>query len=227
MRQLIRRVLDTLLAPLGLEVRRKHDSEQIICAVQFATVIDGGANVGGYAAKIRAAMPAAEIHAFEPTPDLFRGLQQRFAADAKIACYDNALSDKSEQVTFHISDNPYASSLLEDTETSASPSKAVTVQAIALDDWAREHEVRRPALLKLDIEGNELSALRGAEELLKQIDYVELETTFVKARRGQPEFRDILNFLNDRGFDFIDIFPGIVDPTTHRSTWADAVFQRR
>lgn len=49
MRSLIRTSINGTLR-FGLELRRKHDIEAKLEAVQFGTVIDGGANVGDYAA---------------------------------------------------------------------------------------------------------------------------------------------------------------------------------
>lgn len=216
------------LGRYGLELRRKHDIEAVLGAANFATVIDGGANVGDYAAKVRARLPDAQIHCFEPTPRLFQDISRRFADDNKITCHEQALSDSDGKVAFRITEDQYSSSLLEQTDRLATvPEQVVAVQSTALDTWAANRTIRRPALLKLDVEGNELAALRGAQKLLEQIDYVELETIFAELRKGQPEFRDILNFLHDRGFVLVDIYPGVLDPATGFSVWADAVFARR
>ena len=228
MRNLIRAVVNGTLQKYGYEVRRRHESKGFLRQVKFATVIDGGANVGDYAAKMRGDYPCAEIHAFEPTPKLFQGLKQRFAGDAKISCYDLALGDEDGSATFHVTHDTVSSSLLEEAEAgSYGLNEAVTVSVKRLDTWASNLTISRPALLKLDIEGNELAAMRGAEKVLSQIDYIELETTFVSARIGQPTFREILNFLNDHDFELIDVYPGILDSKTGRANWADALFARR
>jgi FkbM family methyltransferase len=177
---------------------------------------------------MRGDFPNAEIHAFEPTPKLFHGIKERFGGDDKTHCYELALGDEDGTAIFHVTQDTVSSSLLEEVGNGTSGlGEAVTVSVTKLDSWARNRTIRRPALLKLDIEGNELAALRGAEKVLPQIDYIELETTFVMVRRGQPTFREILNFLYDRGFELIDVYPGILDSKTGRSNWADALFARQ
>ncbi len=195
--------------------------------VKLELIIDGGANVGEYAVGMRKHYPHAEIHSFEPTPELFKNLQARFAADKKIQCYGQALSDTEGTAQFRVTPNTVSSSLLEDADSAPNGSgSVVSVPLTTLDTWAGGRTIPRPSLLKLDIEGNELAALRGAKKLLKQIDYIELEITFPLLRCGQPTLREILNFLDDYGFDLIDVYPGILDPKTGRSNWADVLFAR-
>jgi FkbM family methyltransferase len=45
---------------------------------------------------------------------------------------------------------------------------AVSVRTVTLDDVVREEELERVDFIKMDIEGSELSALRGSEETLKR-----------------------------------------------------------
>jgi FkbM family methyltransferase len=228
MRDLIRKTVNGALGRFGYVLRRKHDPSKLLGTVKFATVIDGGANIGEYSAKMRLAFPNAEIHAFEPTPQLFRGIRQRFAGDHKTVCHEQALGDKCGTATFHLTQDTFSSSLLEETEKLASQRVGtVDVSVTTLDAWAGNRTIPRPALLKLDLEGNELAALRGGEKALAQIDYLEIETTFVKVRSGQPTFKEILNFMDDHGFELIDMYPGIVDSRAGRTVWADALFAKR
>ncbi len=228
MRAFIRGAVNGTLGRYGYEVRRKHEASDFLGLVNMGTVIDGGANLGHYTVKVRSQYPEAEIHLFEPTPTLFQGLRTRFAGDKKITCHELALSDSVGIEQFHVSSDPFSSSLLEE---SSSPSdrggQTVNVQVTTLDAWFRGRQIQRPLLLKLDVEGKELAALRGAEKLLQQVDYILLEVIFLKLRLGQPTFRDILIFLDDRGFDLVDVYPETLDPQSHRSIWADALFARR
>lgn len=228
MRDLIRKIVNGALGRFGYVLRRKHDPSKVLGAVKFATVIDGGANIGEYSAKMRLTFPNAEIHAFEPTPQLFQGLRQRFAGDHKTACYDQALGDKCGTAAFHLTQDTFSSSLLDETEKLCTHRVGtVAVSVTTLDAWAGDRTICRPVLLKLDLEGNELAALRGGEKVLAQIDYVEIETTFVKVRSGQPTFKEILDFMDDHGLELIDMYPGIVDARAGRTVWADALFARR
>lgn len=54
--------------------------------------------------------------------------------------------------------------------------------------------------LKLDIQGAELDALRGAARLLAEVVFVETEVEFVPLYEGQPLFAEVDAYLRERGF---------------------------
>jgi len=65
---------------------------------------------------------------------------------------------------------------------------------------------KRVDLLKLDVEGAELSILRGAENLLKDdVLGVIPEITFVERYIGQPFFADVDQYLRRLGFSLFDL----------------------
>jgi hypothetical protein len=77
-----------------------------------------------------------------------------------------------------------------------------TVKCIRLDDYVRDHQVSRIDLMKLDVEGFELTALKGMSESLQRGVVKCLYFEFMKkwlARHGDP--LELLNFLNHCGFE--------------------------
>jgi FkbM family methyltransferase len=58
--------------------------------------------------------------------------------------------------------------------------------------------------MKLDIQGSELSALKGSEGILDKVLGVEVEVEFSKLYIGQPLFGSVHDFLVERNFEFID-----------------------
>jgi FkbM family methyltransferase len=58
--------------------------------------------------------------------------------------------------------------------------------------------------MKLDIQGGELSALKGAEGIFSKVLGVEVEVEFSKLYINQPLFGSIHDFLVERNFEFID-----------------------
>lgn len=77
--------------------------------------------------------------------------------------------------------------------------RQVPIKLITLDTICARHGIR-PDALKLDIQGAELDALRGAEKTLEGVLAVELEVAFQETYVGQPLFADIDTFLRQRGF---------------------------
>jgi hypothetical protein len=62
-----------------------------------------------------------------------------------------------------------------------------------------------PDLIKLDVQGAELVALRGAGETLRHAQALLLELSFIPFQRGMPVFAEVVCWLRDRGFRVYDI----------------------
>ena len=61
-------------------------------------------------------------------------------------------------------------------------------------------------VLKLDLQGYELDALKGCEKLLPRIKAITTEVEFVPLYEGQPLFADIDIYLRARGFRFLNLY---------------------
>jgi FkbM family methyltransferase len=72
------------------------------------------------------------------------------------------------------------------------------VPAVRLDDLADELKLTPPYLLKLDVQGSEVLALRGARRILN-------DTSVVICEADVADFRDINTELTSAGFDLYDI----------------------
>lgn len=72
------------------------------------------------------------------------------------------------------------------------------VRAVTLDEVAMEFELPPPYLLKLDIQGAEVSAIRGASRTLTKTDVVICEADI-------DDFHDIDRALVDAGFHMFDL----------------------
>jgi FkbM family methyltransferase len=103
------------------------------------------------------------------------------------------------------------------------------IETKRLDDI---EEVQDCDLLKLDIQGGELAALRGAEGLLKNTTVIITETEFTSVYAGQPLFHDIYTYLISQGFILLNLEnlgygaykDGLFGDEKSQLLWADAIF---
>ena len=67
-----------------------------------------------------------------------------------------------------------------------------------------ELDIDKVDFIKLDIQGGEIEALKGGENLLANCLGLEVEVEFLEVYESQPLFGDVSIYLKDKGFEFID-----------------------
>jgi FkbM family methyltransferase len=213
----------------GVGATLEHDSLSL--RSDFRTVIDVGAGTGQFALYSRVRFPDALIYAIEPLRDPRARLDRLFGDDARVRVIPLAAASAPGSASMNVTRNHAMSSLLPVTELHAtrfSGGDATGQEDIVmdtLDSMFSGADLVRPVLLKLDVQGFELEALRGAPELLRHVDCVLAECCFVPFYEGQPLFEDVVCFLKDAGFGIVS---GSVTFKSGRA-WqeGDFVFERR
>lgn len=166
----IKKLLKTIAAhlPFALTKNERYDrvTEKIIKKVcgPSSVCIDIGANEGKILSMFTRHCPNAMHYAFEPIPGLYHHLKRRYSSAAHI--YNLALSNYAGRSSFnHVITDPAYSGLVK--RPYDKPERDETIQVIMgkLDDIIpRDVPI---TLMKLDIEGGELHALQGAQEILR------------------------------------------------------------
>lgn len=130
--------------------------------------IDGGANIGITSLQMLEA-GAKHVYAFEPAPLLFERLEALLSnAITKMRI---GLGERSESRTLFLSETHNQGSTIDARMLEKFPHvfgehpKSLPIQVVDLNSWSVENAVF-PDFLKLDVEGAELPALRGARDLL-------------------------------------------------------------
>ncbi len=134
--------------------------------------VDGGAYEGEYTDALLAAFAGAgrpiEVHAFEPASAAFGRLASRFAGDARIHANRSALGERAGLLPLRIQASEKMNTLV--ASASAEAIRTESVEVATLDAYCEARGIARIDILKLDIEGFELNALRGAQRLLRAGD---------------------------------------------------------
>jgi len=201
-------------------------------AVLPGSVIDVGANVGQFAVAAAKIFPDARVYSFEPNPDCLVQLRKNTAGLGNVSVHPLALGEQTGEVAFHLNSYSLSSSILPlaNSHRAAFPYAqeigTIKVKMDTLNHFFDEVLLPRPALLKLDIQGYEAQALRGAGVLLKQIDYVVLEASFKPMYQGECLFMEITELMKGMGFVFVRPLAWASDPKSGEIVQMDALFQR-
>jgi FkbM family methyltransferase len=196
-------------------------------------IFDVGANRGDTVARYLELYPAAKIYAFEPFPDTFKVLHERYKENPRVHCYPLAVADLTEPKIFYVNENVDTNSLLKPKATGLSSDKQVenkkqiTVETVTLDNFCSANGILEVDILKMDIQGGELAALKGAEKLLKaqKIGLIYSETYFVQQYENQPLFHDISKFVFSYDYMLKDIYAPIYGKGN--LAWGDVIFVKK
>ncbi len=177
--------------------------------LSFSTIIDVGANVGKFSRAALGFWPEVTVIAFEPLPDVARSLEVQEEWAKRIEIHVVALGATDGRTAFYphkyslaSSPLPVAASVQERYEW-AREMQPIDVPLRRLDGVLAGRELRRPILLKLDVQGFELEVLKGAPDTLAGVDAVLLEQSFDSFYQGQALFSESDQFLRDAGWRLV------------------------
>ena len=208
-----------------------RDQKKLVSNRQSPIIFDGGANKGQTTSKYLNLHQNSKILAFEPFPEIFQIYTNRIISD-RVRAYCVALSDTDGQEEFFSNKNHYTNSLLEtdregeDRNDAFKNLKKLKVKTIKIDTFCRENGIAQIDILKLDIQGGELKALNGAEEMLrdKKINLIYSEVWWlVGDYKGQPLFEDIEKYLSKVGYNLYGLY-NVDHDFAGQKTQGDAIF---
>lgn len=183
--------------------QKKIDFRKFLVAKFLLTdagsVIDGGAHIGYYTRYFSEIIgEKGKVYSFEPNPYLFRLLNKYARFHSNILCYQKALSHATGQTALYV--EPFSLSQDSSLEKGRKDQKSISIDAIALDDLIAETEQIR--LIKLDVEGFEEQAIRGAEKLIERC---RPWIIFEYVQNQHRNDRDILSLLAKRNYSCINL----------------------
>lgn len=153
-------------------IRGEYEPEvtSLFCSLirKGMTIFDIGAGVGYY--TLLAAKRVGDdglVVAFEPNPRLFELLVENVKINGwkNVKVIQSAVSDMCTKVLLNIPRVGSSGSSISPTVSD----KRIVVKSISLDEFLQQHEdVSEIDLIKMDIEGGEVRAIKGMKEVIKK-----------------------------------------------------------
>jgi FkbM family methyltransferase len=225
----VKKAVNRSLRSLGYRVVPVQDPMAIQASLlkdrTVRTIFDVGANVGQTIGAYRRRFPEATIHAFEPHPGCFEALGARFAGDRQVRLIHTAVGDSEGTGRFLVSTHPTRHSLLAPVDGGVE--EEIEVPVTTLDSYLARTGISHVDLLKVDVEGAEMSVFRGARDALAngRISVIFMEAMFIPHYEGQPLFHDLVSHLAHHGFQVFDL-TGLKRAPGGQVRWGNVVLTR-
>jgi FkbM family methyltransferase len=239
MPKIVKGGIKRLLYRLGFGLCRQDDLPgsvrmKMIQHHGIQTVIDVGGNVGGYGAEVREYGYSGRIISFEPTAQAYERLAARAKTDPKWIVSKTAIGEFNGEVKINVAANEAKSSSLlpmlglhaeyapDACYVSSEQVPLNTLNTVLGGILLPEEKV----LLKIDTQGYEHMVLKGASDILRQVELVECELSLVALYDGQLLFDQMIALLRNLGFEPVRFTPGFTDPQSGHNLQIDAIFSR-
>lgn len=196
------------------------------------TLFDIGANRGEYTAMAisrRNSRPDDHFHLFEPQKSCFAELQSKFQTNKSVQLNNVGVSDTAgESIIYKDTEGSGLSSLYRRNLDyySLALSQEEPLRLIRVEDYIRDNGIKKINLVKIDIEGHELPALRGFGEYLEPtfIDFIQFEYGGANLD-SHTNLLDFYNLLEPRGFTLCKIMPSCLEKRKYNPRYDNFVNQ--
>lgn len=193
------------------------------------TIIDAGANVGAFATTVLRLFPQSRVHAIEPQPGCAPALDAlRVRSGGRLLVHPCALGGPEEdgamiRLVARLHSTSSGAHVVHGQPTQpVLEVPTITLDRLLVDQLPADARV----LLKLDLQGYELHALRGARAVLPSCEVVLTEASFY-AQGYEPPIEQLVAVLATHGFALYDIAAVSARERDNRPRQADLIFVRR
>lgn len=196
----------------------------------FDVVFDVGANTGQFGSQVKHWWSEAEVHSFEPIPDVAVELANTARRYRGWLTYPLGLAVEPGVYRMFRNDTTVCSSLKEMAELHrvtypfSARTKEVDCVFDSLDNYA--DMIEGVALLKVDTQGSEMEVLKGGRSVLSRFSAVMLEVSWQELYKGVPSFDDLNVFLEGFGFQHSYRADAMKHPETGVLLQSDEVWER-
>lgn len=189
----------------------------------YVTIFDVGANSGNYAKALSEVFSSkAKIYSFEPAKKTYELFLETTKNIDNIIPNNIGFSDKeSDQTLFTNSESSGLASVYQRNLDHFGIDMNITeqIKLSTIDKYCIENKIGRIHFLKMDVEGHELSALKGAKNMIEEgkIDFIQFEFGGCNID-SRTYFQDFYYLLKDKYKIYRILKDGIHELPTYKET---------
>lgn len=189
--------------------------------------IDCGAHLGRHTKPMLLREDVRSVYALEAIPWLCDRLGQELGHYPKLTLVRGAVGNMAGEVEFSVAtDAPGYSGLKERKIADVRKWEAITVPLRRLDEVVSIGDARDVGLIKLDIEGGEFDAMRGASGTIIEGKPLVVFENGLRSSADTYDYssEDFFNFFKSLNYEVFDFFGNIVDANYWNETLQTYMF---
>ena len=229
-------LIQKMLRKIGIQMKRYPDLDlarriKIMENFNIDALLDIGANIGQYAINMRELGYSKKIISFEPLTNAFKDLNTNSLKDDNWLANNYAIGNEDAKSVINIAGNSLSSSILNMLPShieSEQMSKYIAQEEIEVkkldsvfNSFCKKDE---KVMVKIDTQGFEKNVIDGATKSLMNIKIIQLEMSIVPLYENEMLFIEMINYLDNKGFQLFSLENGFSDPTTGRLLQVDGIF---
>ena len=242
-RHFVKRFVKNVFRTMGFSLKRITGDEELDAfeIQKYLThrnpqvIFDVGAYDGKVTTQYYELFPDAVIHAFEPFPDSYHQLMLTVGGHKKIHAHNYAISNEDGPIRLYTNRLSATNSILSTDAKGIQDwgqDKLGTIgefhaEAITIDTFCKKNTINQIDILKLDIQGAEILALKGAKDLLSRqlISVLYFEMIISPTYQKQGKIHECFQWLDSYGYELFDIYTPV--RRNNRLMQIDVIFTTR
>lgn len=178
-------------------------------------IFDIGANIGQSATYYSNKFPKAKIYSMEPVSETYNQLKIN-TKNLDVNCYNLALGSKKGVVKMaisNISEHSVSNKIVINNEENYLNCRYEEVNLTTIDKFLIRHDINHINYMKVDTEGHDLEAMKGAENALKNksIDFIETELSMNPTNKFHVDYFSMVEYMLKYNYLVFGIYEQIHD----------------
>lgn len=189
-----------------------------------SSICDIGASNGKWTLKCLKVFPEAKYFLVEPQSEHKTSLKKLSSEYTNISYWQGCLGSKSERTILNV-DGDGSSILRGHFGNPYGIQREVNIET--LDSLVERSYCPVPKLIKIDVQGYELEALKGAVKTLCEVEAIIVEISFFPFQEDMPVFHEVVSQLAEYGFVVYDVLSLSLRPFDNAAAQSDLIFVKR
>lgn len=173
------------------------------CGFVLDSVLDIGANSGIWSKELKIYFPGADFFLIEGSI-----LHEQSLLASGLPFHISVVGDENKDVIFYQKEGDTGNSIFRQYNWKKSdPSNIVRTKMFTIDSILENRNITTKfKFLKIDVQGGEVLALKGARNTLESVEVITVEASIMNYNVGGASFLDLYHTLDSFGFALYDMF---------------------